>query len=255
MKKTISIINQKGGVGKTTTAINLGAALALSGMKVLLIDLDPQCNLTFSLGVSKTSDKSIVEVLIGKVSISEAIVKTDDNLYILPGKVSIATVEKEFPEGVPTGDILKTYLSELEDFDYIFLDCPPSLGFLSVNALIAANEVIIPLIPEVLPFEGLAQLKQTIDLIKKFSNPDLKIAGIIATRFDSRKNLYKTVLEQIKINFPELLFETVIRENVSLSETPAANKSIFAYRVESNGAEDYLNLCKEYLLRSSRNVK
>lgn len=251
--KIISIINQKGGVGKTTTTLNLGAALALAGLKVLVVDLDPQCNLTFSLGVSKNEEKTVVEVMKGEVSIQEAIIETENNLYLLPGKVSVASLEKEFPEGMPTGTILRTYLSELTGFDYIILDCPPSLGFLSVNALIASKEVIVPLVPEVLPFEGLAQLKQTLDLIKKFSNPDLKLAGILATRFDSRKNLYKTVLSQIKDSFPDLLFETVIRENVSLSETPAAKKSIFEYRIESNGAEDYLNLCKEYLLRSASN--
>ncbi len=251
--KIISIINQKGGVGKTTTTLNLGAALALAGSKVVLVDLDPQCNLTFSLGVSKDKDKSIVEVMKGETRIQDALIETETNLYLLSGKVSIASIEKEFPEGISTGTILKTYLLELTGFDYVILDCPPSLGFLSVNALIASKEVIVPLVPEVLPFEGLAQLKQTFDIIKKFSNPDLKLAGILATRYDSRKNLYKTVLSQIKDSFPNLLFETVIRENVSLSETPAMNKSIFGYRMESNGAEDYLNLCKEYLLRSASN--
>ncbi len=244
--KVISITNQKGGVGKTTTAINLGASLAVYGKRVLIIDMDPQANATSGLNVEK--DICIYHALIGKKSLKSIITPTGtDNLFIAPSNISLIGAEVELIEHKNKERILKELLKDVDGFDYVLIDCPPSLGLLTINALVASNSVLVPVQCEYFAMEGLAQLLHTINLVKKTFNPGLKIEGILLTMHDKRNNLSKQVEMELKRHFSKYVFKTLIPRNVRLSEAPSFGKSILAYDIKSKGSKSYLSLAKEVL--------
>jgi len=247
--KTIAIANQKGGVGKTTSVINIGAGLKNLGKRVLLIDLDPQSNLTYSLGLTQKIDKTVLDILKGKARAGEVVIDKD-RLYIIPSSINLAGADIELSTIAGRELLLKEALRDVRGMDYIFIDCPPSLGLLTLNAFTVADEVYIPLQTEYLALQGLNALIKTIDLVKARVTPELNITGVIATRYDKRKLLNKEVIEAIKNKFKDKLFNTFIRDNIALAEAPSFGQDIFTYRPNSHGAEDYLNLCKEIIERS-----
>ena len=259
MGKIISLVNQKGGVGKTTTSINLSASLALLGKKVLLIDLDPQGNATTGVGVNKGDiSKSIYDVITGKATIEESVKKTKyKNLYLLPATINLAGVDIELLEkskqepGFSKGMQLKTAIESIkDDFSYIIIDCPPSLGLITTNALAASNSVIIPVQCEFFALEGITQLLNTIMLAQKSLNPNLNIEGVLLTMLDSRTNLGIEVVEEIKKYFKERVYNTIIPRLIRLTEAPSHGKPILAYDPKSRGSEAYLNLAKEVIERN-----
>ncbi len=244
--KTIAITNQKGGVGKTTTAINLGASLAVFGKKVLIIDIDPQANATS--GLNSERDVCIYHALIGKKSLKSLITPTEmENLYIVPSNISLIGAEVELKNIQNKEKILKNLLRDIKGFDYVLIDCPPSLGFLTINALVAANSVLVPVQCEYFAMEGLAQLLHTINLVKRTFNPSLKIEGILLTMHDKRNNLSKQVEMELKRHFPKYIFKTLIPRNVRLSEAPSFGKSVISYDIKCPGSQSYLSLAKEVL--------
>ena len=248
--KTIALINQKGGVGKTTSAINIGAGLHSLGQKVLLIDLDPQAHLTYSLGIQAHELKrTVYELLKGEYTVEETILKRD-GLDVIPSTLDLSGAEIELSGIAGREFLLREALNGLTGLDYILLDCPPSLGLLTLNGLTTAQEVYIPLQTEFLALQGMSKLIKTVEMVKKRLNKKLEVTGIIATRYDSRKNLNKEVLDKIKEHFGDKVFDTCIRDNVALAEAPSYGKTIYEYEGTSYGAKDYLNLCKEILKRS-----
>jgi chromosome partitioning protein len=250
MGRVISIANQKGGVGKTTTAVNLSASLAVAEKKTLLIDFDPQGNATSGLGVSREeASKSIYHALVDDVSIKALLRDTElDFLKIIPSNIDLIGAEIELVP-FPNREIrLKDALKEVrEDFDFLIIDCPPSLGLITVNSLTASDSVLIPLQCEYYPMEGLSQLIKTIKLIKNSLNPWLRIEGILMTMFDKRNNISHQVTEEVRKHFGAMVFNTVIPRNVRLSECPSFGKPIILYDADSRGAESYLDLAKEVL--------
>ena len=259
MGKVISIANQKGGVGKTTTSINLSASLAVLGKKILLIDLDPQGNATTGVGINKGEiNRSILDVLIGDCNISEAIIKTKfRNLFIVPSTINLAGVEKELiDKGIHNinfqkANQLKLCLNEIRDsFDFIIIDCPPSLSRITDNALSASNSVIIPVQCEFFALEGIAQLLKTIRITQRDYNPELYIEGVLLTMLDSRTNLGFEVVEDIRSFFKEKVYNTIIPRLVRLTEAPSHGEPIVAYDPKSRGSEAYLNLAKEVIERN-----
>ena len=256
MGKIISLVNQKGGVGKTTTSINLSASLAYLGKKVLLIDLDPQGNTTTGVGINKGDiDKSIYDVLIGECSIQDAILKTKHkNLYVIPATINLAGLDIELLEKSRTeesfvkGAQLKQQLDKIKDsFDYIILDCPPSLGLITTNALTASNSAMIPVQCEFYALEGITQLLRTIMLVQKGLNPNLNIEGVLLTMLDSRTNLGFEVVEEIRKFFKEKVYNTIIPRLVKLTEAPSHGEPIIVYEPKSRGAQAYINLAKEVI--------
>lgn len=261
MGKVISLVNQKGGVGKTTTSINLSASLALLGKKVLLIDLDPQGNTTTGVGINKGDiDKSIYDVLISKCSINEAIIKTKyKKLYVIPATINLAGLDIELIEKSKTtkdfskGNQLKQHLDGIKDlFDFIIIDCPPSLGLITTNALCASDSVIIPVQCEFFALEGIMQLLNTIMLAQKSLNPNLDIEGVLLTMLDSRTNLGFEVVDEIRKYFKEKVYNTIIPRLVRLTEAPSHGEPIIAYDPKSRGSEAYLNLAKEVISRNGK---
>ena len=259
MGKIISLVNQKGGVGKTTTSINLSASLAVLGKKVLLVDLDPQGNTTTGVGINKGDiDKSIYEVIIGECNINEAIVKTKyNNFYVIPSTINLAGLNTELLEksrtqvGYKKGEQLKNSFVNIKDqFDYIILDCPPALDLITTNALTASNSVIIPVQCEFFALEGITQLLKTIMLAQKTLNPNLDIEGVLLTMLDSRTNLGFEVVEDIRSFFKEKVYNTIIPRLVKLTEAPSHGEPIITYEPKSRGAEAYLNLAKEVIERN-----
>jgi chromosome partitioning protein len=250
MGRVISIANQKGGVGKTTTAVNLSASLAVAEKKTLLIDFDPQGNATSGLGVSREeASQSIYHALIDEVPLKTLLRDTElDFLKIIPSNIDLIGAEIELVS-FPEREIrLKIALKEVrEDFDFLIIDCPPSLGLITVNSLTASDSVIIPLQCEYYPMEGLSQLIKTIKLIQNSLNPWLKIEGILMTMFDKRNNISHQVAEEVRKHFGAMVFDTVIPRNVRLSECPSFGKPIILYDADSRGAESYLDLAKEVL--------
>lgn len=246
----IAIANQKGGVGKTTTAVNLAASVAVSERKTLIIDLDPQCNTTSSLGISYGGLYThLYHALIGTKNIDEVVRKTEvPYLDIAPSHPDLIGAEVELLDADEREFVLRTMLEKMRDrYKFIFIDCPPSLGLLTINALAAADSVIIPLQCEYFALEGLALLQRTVAIIKKRLNPRLETLGILLTMFDKRNNLSFRVLEEVKSCFNDSLFQTVIPRNVKLSESPSYGKPIILYDIVSKGAESYLELASEIL--------
>ena len=260
--KTFVIANQKGGVGKTTTVMNLGAALANKKKKVLVIDLDPQSNLSSGLGFTQQFDKqswnstdeapykNIYDVLVGGDSISSVFVTTSTpNLFLVPSHLSLAGAEIEMVNMISRETLLKNKLEEItEKYDYILIDCPPSLGLLTINALTAAERLIIPIQCEYFALEGLGQLIETTKLIKSV-NPSLKIGGVVLTMYDSRTKLSESVVKDVKEFFKDVAFESVVPRNVRLSESPSHGKTIFQYDDKSTGAMAYSKLANEFIKR------
>ena len=253
MAKIISLANQKGGVGKTTTAINLSAALAKAGQKVLLIDADPQANASSGLGVDiRTLDRTIYECLINNIDPATAIIATRvSGLDIIPSHIDLVGAEIEMLNIDNRENILKNILSQLRDrYDYILIDCSPSLGLITVNALTASDAVIIPVQCEFFALEGIAKLLNTIKIIKQKLNPTLKIEGFLLTMYDNRLRLSNQVYEEVKRHFGDLVFDTVIARNVRLSEAPSHGLSVIEYDASSKGAKNYEALANELLQRT-----
>ena len=244
--RVIAVLNQKGGVGKTTTTINLAASLAKLGKSVLIVDLDPQANATSGLAVNKQNlDNSIYNVLISGASAGQSVITTHvDNVSLLPAVTSLAAAEQELVSVLSRETVLKQALSHLV-YDYIIIDCPPSLGLLSINALVAADSVLIPVQTEYYALEGLGLLMQTIQRIQAGLNPSLKLLGILMTMVDSRNALSGQVIEEVKKHFGEYVFKTHIPRNVRLAEAPSFGKTVFEHDKWSKGARAYKALAKE----------
>lgn len=253
MGKVIAVVNQKGGVGKTTTAVNLCAVLAQKGKKVLLIDEDPQGNATSGLGIDKNQPKSIYDVLINETTFEEVILKTSiKNLFVCPSNINLAGAEVELVNILARESKMKEKMKEILDkFHYIIIDCPPSLGLLTINALTAANSIMIPIQCEYYALEGVRQLMNTINLIKKQLNKDLYVEGVVLTMNDARTNLSNQVVSEVKKYFKDNVYKTIIPRNVKLSEAPSYGMPISAYAAHSKGAKCYIKLANE-LLKSKK---
>ena len=250
MTKIIAITNQKGGVGKTTTTVNLGASLAQLGNRVLLIDIDPQGNATSGVGVDKGElNACIYDLLVGEAETKDVIIETEfENLSIIPAMIQLAGAEIELVSAISREEKLKSALEQVEnDYDFILIDCPPSLGLLTLNALTAATSVLIPVQAEYYALEGLSQLLNTIRLVQKHLNRNLLIEGVLLTMFDARTNLGIQVIEEVKMYFQEKVYQAIIPRNVRLGEAPSHGKPITVYDPRSKGAEVYLELAKEVL--------
>ena len=248
--RTIALTNQKGGVGKTTTTVNLGASLAKLGKSVALIDLDPQGNLSSWFGININElEKSMFNVFNDGVPIDELISETCvENLWVIPSNVTLAATERTLANAENRDTILKNSMAPLLDrYDYVLLDCPPSLGILTVNALTAVSEVFIPLETKVMALNGLVTLINTVKLVKETLNPDLEVTGIIACMFDVRTNLSNEVVKMVRERFKEKLFKNLIRESTKLAECPISGKPITMFAPECRGAQDYLALAKEVI--------
>ena len=252
MGRVIAIANQKGGVGKTTTSINLSAALAEKGKKVLVIDTDPQGNTTSGLGLDKQElENTIYELMIGECSIDESIHKNVfDNLDIIPSNVNLAAVEIELIDADQKEYILREAISSVKDnYDFIIIDCPPSLSMLTVNAMTTANTVLVPIQCEYYALEGLGQLVHTVNLVKERLNPELEMEGVVFTMFDSRTNLSLQVVENVKEHIEENVYKTIIPRNIRLAEAPSYGMPINLYEPKSAGAEAYRLLADEVIAR------
>lgn len=250
MGRIIAIANQKGGVGKTTTAINLSACLAEAGQKVLVIDIDPQGNTTSGLGIAKDEiENTIYEVMLQEIDISEAICRNVfENMDVIPSNVNLAGAEIDLIDAEDREYILKNGIAEIrEQYDYIILDCPPSLSMLTVNAMTASNTVLVPIQCEYYALEGLTQLIHTINLVKKKLNPALELEGVVFTMYDSRTNLSLQVVENVKDNLQQNIYKTIIPRNIRLAEAPSHGLPINIYDTKSSGAESYRLLAQEVM--------
>ena len=249
MGKVISVANQKGGVGKTTTTVNLSTLLAKKGKKVLLIDTDPQGNATSGLGVTKELENSVYDILVGEIGFDETIQETAiKNLKICPSNISLAGAEVELVSMMSREQRLKTKLDVIKDqYDYILIDCPPSLGLITLNAFTASDSVLIPVQCEYFGLEGLGQLLNTVNLVKKHLNKNLEIEGALLTMYDARTNLSNQVVKEVKKYFENKVYKTVIPRNVRLSEAPSYGMPISIYDARSKGAKAYDKLTKEFL--------
>ena len=255
MGKVIAIANQKGGVGKTTTAINLAASLAVLEKKVLIIDADPQANTTSGLNFSPDNDqkRTLYEVLIGAIDIRDTLIQTEiANLHMIPSHINLVGAEIEMLGDENRESVLKEALAPLKnEYDYIIIDCSPSLGLITVNSLTAADSIIIPVQPEFFALEGLGKLLQTIRLVQGKPNPDLTIEGFLVTMFDGRTKVHNQVLGELREHFGDMVFNTIIQRNIRLSEAPSHGKPIILYDVICNGTTNDLNLAKEVLDKNS----
>ncbi|MGM9580263.1 MAG: ParA family protein [Anaerovibrio sp.] len=247
MGKIIAVANQKGGVGKTTTSVNLSAAFAEMGKKVLLIDCDPQGNATSGLGIEKDGlELSIYDALINDTPMEEIILQTQFGLDVVPSVMDLAGAEVELVSLDDKQYRLKKAVELVKDkYDYILIDCPPSLGHVTLNALTAADSVLLPLQCEFYALEGLSQLLSTVQLVQEQLNENLRIEGLVLTMYDSRTNLAEQVVEEVKTHFPDMVYATKIPRNVRLSEAPSFGKPIFAYASSSKGAQAYMSLAEE----------
>jgi chromosome partitioning protein len=248
--RVIAIANQKGGVGKTTTAVNLSSCLALLGARVLLIDVDPQGNSTSGLGIDKSVVKRCVyDCLVNDVPMDEAILATKvDNLSLLPATIQLAGAEVELVSVLARENMLKRALEKVKyRYDFVFMDCPPSLGLLTINALTAASSVLVPIQCEFYALEGLSQLMRTVGLVQKNLNPALQLEGVVLTMFDARTNLSIQVVDEVKSHFRNKVYRTIIPRNIRLSEAPSHGKPIVQYDSKSRGAEVYIELAKEVM--------
>ena len=255
MGKVIAIANQKGGVGKTTTAINLAASLAVLEKKVLIIDADPQANTTSGLNFSPDDDqkRTLYEVMIGKLDIADALIQTEiANLHMIPSHINLVGAELELVESPNRESALKDALASIRNnYDYIIIDCSPSLGLITINTLTAADSVMIPVQPEFFALEGLGKLLNTIRLVQAGPNKALTIEGFVVTMFDGRTKVHNQVLGDLREHFGDMVFNTIIQRNIRLSEAPSHGKPIILYDVICNGTTNYLNLAKEVFERNS----
>ena len=251
MTKIVALANQKGGVGKTTTAINLGASVAACERRVLLVDIDPQANATSGLGVTE-ANPSMYDVLIENMPLRDIIRPTEiPTLYLAPSSVDLVGAEVELRDAIGREYYLKRVLEPIvTDYDYILIDSPPSLGLLTVNGLTAANSVLVPLQAEYFALEGVSQLLATIDRVKSAVNPSLDVEGIVLTMYDERMNLARQVSEEVRNHFGEKVYKTVIPRNVRLSEAPSFGKPIILYDIRSRGSEAYVSLAREFIQRA-----
>ncbi|MDO4846931.1 MAG: AAA family ATPase [Clostridiaceae bacterium] len=250
MAKTVSVINQKGGVGKTTTAVNLSAAIGALGKKVLLVDIDPQGNSTSGYGINKREiESSTYDMLINGIKASDVLVKTRfENVDILPSDMNLAGAEVEMIALKKRESLIKMALAQIwNDYDYIFLDCPPSLGLITINALCASDTFLVPIQCEYYALEGLAQLMATVRQIKRLYNPQLELEGVLLTMYDGRLNLTNQVVDEVKKFFPKKVYSSTIPRNVRLSEAPSYGEPIMYYDKTSKGAIAYAALAEEFL--------
>ena len=255
MGKVIAIANQKGGVGKTTTAINLAASLAVLEKKVLIIDADPQANTTSGLNFSPEDDqkRTLYEVMIGRLDIRDALIQTEiANLHMIPSHINLVGAEIEMLEDENRESVMKNAIAPVkDDYDFIIIDCSPSLGLITVNSLTAADSVMIPVQPEFFALEGMGKLLQTIRLVQSGVNPGLGIEGFVVTMFDGRTKVHTQVVNELKEHFKDMVFKTIIQRNIRLSEAPSHGKPIILYDVICNGTTNYLNLAKEVLEKNN----
>lgn len=257
MAKIISIANQKGGVGKTTTAVNLSASLAVLEKKVLLVDCDPQANATSGIGVDPDAlEQSVYECILGQADAHDVIYETDTpNLDLLPTRIDLVGAEVELVNENGRENFLKRVLDPLRDeYDYIFIDCSPSLGLITINALTASDSVIIPIQSEYFALEGLGKLLNTIRIVQTRLNPSLSIEGLLITMYDNRLRLARQVVEDVRSHFGEMVFDTIVFRNTKLAEAPSYGKSIIMHDAASTGAVNYLNLAQEILNKNNVNA-
>ena len=257
MGKVIGVFNQKGGVGKTTTNVNLSACIAKAGKKVCVIDIDPQGNTTSGFGVDKnTLEYTAYDIILGNINIRDVIIHTEfDDLHLVPSSVELAGAEIELTNMENRETKLKKAVNEIrEDYDYIFIDCPPSLGLLTINSLTAVDSVLIPIQCEYYALEGVGQLMNTIQLVKRSLNPNLEIQGVVLSMFDGRTNLSIQVVDEVKNYFKGRVYTTIIPRNVRLAEAPSHGKPIIYYDKRSRGAEAYTELAEEFLYLEEEDV-
>lgn len=255
MSKIIAITNQKGGVGKTTTSINLSAAIAETGKKVLVVDMDPQGNTTSGFGVNKNElENTVYELILGECSVGEAIIKNvAENVSLLPSNVNLAGAEVDLLDRDDKSFILKKEMDYIADeYDYVIIDCPPSLNMLTINAMTTATSVIVPIQCEYYALEGVSQLIHTINLVRERLNPELDIDGVVFTMYDGRTNLSQQVVENVKENLSHHIYETMIPRNIRLAEAPSFGQPITVYDPKSAGAESYRLLAKEVIEHNAK---
>ena len=252
MTKVVALANQKGGVGKTTTAINLGASVAACERKVLILDLDPQANATSGVGLGKNEERSIYAVLVGETGLADIIRPTEmPGLSIAPSSVDLVGAEVELGGAEEREFRLKKAIASVDGaFDYILIDSPPSLGLLTINGLVAADSLLVPMQCEYFALEGVSQLLNTVERVRDSLNPDLEIEGIALTMYDDRMNLARQVAEEVRNHFGDKVYRTVVPRNVRLGEAPSFGKPIILYDIRSRGSEAYVNLAKEFIARA-----